>query len=150
MTDAFKLFTETIPVEFRNIREEDCLPIISVIDDRWGGSDMTDKLPRLFFLHFQYTSFVVTGGVIIVGFLAGLVAQTHPGQAHIHFAGFHPDHSKQGLGKALYVKFFATVQERCCSEVHAVTSSVKKSSVEFLPGWVLKLKMEIQQSVVCR
>ena len=126
VADSFKLLTETISVEFRNIREEDYLPIISVIDDRWDGRDMAGKLPRLLFLHFQDTSFVVTGGASIVGFLAGLVAQPHPSQAHIHFVGFHPDHRKQGLGKALYEKFFPTVQERGYSEVHAVTSPVKK------------------------
>ena len=130
-TAAFKLLTEAILVEFRNIREEDYLPIISVIDDWWGGRHMADMLPRLFFLHFQDTSFVVTDGDRIVGFVVGLVSQTHPSQAYVHFVGVHPDYRKQGLGKALYEKFFATVKERGCSEVHAVTSPVNKASIEF-------------------
>ena len=130
-TTAFRLFTEAILVEFRNIREEDYLPIIRVIDDWWDGRHMADMLPRLFFQHFQETGFVVTDGDRIVGFLVGFVSQTHPSQAYIHFVGVHPDYRKQGLGKALYEKFFATVQERGCSEVHAVTSPVNKASIEF-------------------
>ncbi len=118
-------------MQFRNIREEDYLPIIRVIDDWWGGRHMADMLPRLFFLHFQDTSFVVTDGGRIVGFLVGFVSQAHPSQAYIHFVGVHPDYRKQGLGKALYENFFATVQERGCSEVHAVTSPVNKASIEF-------------------
>ena len=131
VTAAFKLLTEAIPVEFRNTREEDYLPIIRVIDDWWDGRHMADMLPRLFFVHFQDTSFVATDSDRIVGFLVGFVSQTHPMQAYIHFVGVHPDYRKQDLGKALYEKFFATVQERGCSEIHAVTSPVNKASIEF-------------------
>ena len=93
-------------VEFRNVREEDFLPIIRVIDDWWGGRHMADMLPRLFFVHFQDTSFVVTDGGRIVGFLVGFVSQTHPSQAYIHFVGIHPDYRKQGLGNYIAAEYF--------------------------------------------
>jgi len=43
----------------RNVSEEDYLKVIEVLDDWWGGRPMTGLLPRLFFEHFQPTSFVV-------------------------------------------------------------------------------------------
>ncbi len=33
-------------------------PILSVLNDWWGGRNMSDMLPKLFFVHFRETSFV--------------------------------------------------------------------------------------------
>ena len=43
----------------RALSESDFIPIISVVDGWWGGRQMTDKLPSLFFTHFKDTSFIV-------------------------------------------------------------------------------------------
>lgn len=118
-------------VEFRNAGEDDYGPIISVIDDWWDGRNMADMLPRLFFQHFQDTSFVATEGERIIGFLVGFVSQTKPGEAYIHFVGVDPLFRGHGLGRALYERFFATVRSRGCHLVHSVTAPVNKGSIQF-------------------
>ncbi|MFB5189277.1 GNAT family N-acetyltransferase [Alicyclobacillus fastidiosus] len=118
-------------MNIRNATEEDYASVISVIDDWWGGRHMADMLPKLFFQHFQETSLVVTENDQIVAFLVGLVSQTHQEQAYIHFVGVHPDYRKRALGQELYERFFETVHERGCTEVHAVTSPVNKGSIAF-------------------
>jgi hypothetical protein len=42
-------------VQIRPLRSADYRPVISVIDDWWGGRRMADMLPRLFFEHFSDT-----------------------------------------------------------------------------------------------
>lgn len=118
-------------MRWRNIREEDFIPIISVMNDWWGGRQMADKLPKLFFQHFQDTSLVVLDNDQIVAFLVGFVSQTRPDEAYIHFVGVHPEYRSRGLGKQMYEWFFAALQARGCKEVHAVTSPVNKGSVAF-------------------
>jgi predicted GNAT superfamily acetyltransferase len=118
-------------VEIRNIFEADYAPIIQVIDDWWGGRPMADMLPKLFFLHFQDTSYVVEQDDQIVAFLVGFISQTYRDQAYIHFVGVHSEYRKNGLAKQLYEKFFETVRERGCTEVRCVTSPVNKGSIAF-------------------
>jgi GNAT superfamily N-acetyltransferase len=78
---------------------------------------MADMLPKLFFQHFQDTSFVVEHDDQIVAFLVGFVSQTYPEQAYIHFVGVHPEYRKNGLAKQLYERFFETVKAKGCTEV---------------------------------
>ena len=54
-------------------------------------------LPRLFFLHFEGTSFVaedVDGD--LAGFVCGFLSQTDPDEAYIHFVGVSPEHRGGG------------------------------------------------------
>ncbi len=53
----------------RQVEVKDYAPIIQVIDDWWGGRPMAGMLHRLFFEHFQPTSFVIEQHAEIVGFL---------------------------------------------------------------------------------
>jgi hypothetical protein len=59
----------------RRVIESDYIPVISVIDDWWGGRHMADMLPKLFFKHFQDTSFVAEQDGQIIGILIGFVSQ---------------------------------------------------------------------------
>ena len=118
-------------VLFRHVESTDYQPIISVINDWWGGRQMADMLPKLFFVHFQSTSFVAEDDGTIVGFLIGFVSQTFPQEAYIHFAGVHPKWRTRGLGRALYERFFAVVAELGCQTVRCVTSPVNTNSVAF-------------------
>jgi hypothetical protein len=61
-------------MEIRHVKEDDYDSIISVINDWWGGREMADMLPKLFFQHFQHTSFVCEEKNTIVGFLVGFVS----------------------------------------------------------------------------
>lgn len=115
----------------RNIRAEDYNDIISVINDWWGGRRMADMLPKLFFVHFRDTGFVVEEDGKVVGFLVGFISQSRPQEAYIHFVGIHPDHRKQGLARRLYVEFFKAVKEKGCDTVRCVTSPVNRTSIAY-------------------
>ena len=119
------------PVRIRNAFPSDYSPIISVLDEWWGGRQMSDMLPRLFFTHFCKTNFVAELDNTIIGFLIGFLSQSHSKEAYIHFVGIHPDFRKQGVGGALYRQFFQTAQEFGCDRIKCVTSPVNKSSIAY-------------------
>lgn len=54
----------------RNIQGEDYVKIHSVLNNWWGGRDMADMLPKLFFVHFQETSFIIEEEGETLGFYA--------------------------------------------------------------------------------
>ncbi|MDQ3508657.1 MAG: GNAT family N-acetyltransferase [Actinomycetota bacterium] len=114
----------------RNLRESDHEKIVSVADE-WWGRPMTHNLPRLFFRHFEDTSFVVEEDEEIAAFLIGFVSQSRLEEAYIHFAGVHPAHRGRGTAKALYDRFFDEARKRGCERVRCITSSVNKTSIAF-------------------
>jgi ribosomal protein S18 acetylase RimI-like enzyme len=116
---------------FRHAEASDYQPIISVINEWWGGRNMADMLPKLFFVHFRQTSFVSEKNSDIIGFVIGFVSQTFPQEAYIHFMGVHPEYRRNGLGSALYERFFQAVKELGCNRVSCVTSPMNKASVKF-------------------
>src|SRR5215472_3988288 len=118
-------------VTIRAIRPSDYRPVITVIDDWWGGRHMADKLPRLFFEHFTDTCFAAERGGELLGFLVGFTSQSRPGEAYIHFIGVHPGERGRGLGRRLYEHFFAAVRARGCVLVRAITAPVNRGSVRF-------------------
>ncbi|MCP9835642.1 MULTISPECIES: hypothetical protein [unclassified Cyanobium] len=61
-------------VVIRHLELDDYPPIISVLDEWWGGRPMAARLPRLFFVHFSSTSFSAVEDGQIVGFLIGFVS----------------------------------------------------------------------------
>lgn len=115
----------------RHAEPSDYQPIIAVVDEWWGGRKMADMLPKLFFVHFQPTSFVAEHNGMVAGFVTGFVSQTVPDEAYIHFVGVHPEFRKQGLACALYEKFFAAVADLGCRTVRCVTSPLNKGSILF-------------------
>ncbi|NJO50422.1 MAG: GNAT family N-acetyltransferase [Leptolyngbyaceae cyanobacterium RM2_2_4] len=118
-------------MEIRNVCPNDYNPIIHVLDAWWGGRRMSDMLPKLFFVHFCETSFIAEMNSEVVGFLIGFLSQTHAEEAYIHFAGIHPDFRNQGVGSALYKRFFQTVQKLDRVRVRCVTSPVNKGSIAY-------------------
>lgn len=115
----------------RHLNVNDYAPIIRVLDEWWGGRSMTGLLPRLFFEHFQPTSFAIEQGGAIQGFLVGFRSQTTPTEAYIHFVGIDPRFRGQGIGRHLYQHFFEVVSNLGCTEVHCITSPVNKGSIAF-------------------
>jgi N-acetylglutamate synthase-like GNAT family acetyltransferase len=115
----------------RHAEARDYDPIIQVIDDWFDGRPQANKLHRLFFEHFQPTSFVLEEQAEIVGFLVGFQSHTVPTLAYIHFVGIHPAKRAQGLGHRLYEHFIAVARQLGCSEVRAITSPVNKGSIAF-------------------
>jgi predicted GNAT superfamily acetyltransferase len=118
-------------MHIRNIEVSDYRPVITVLNEWWGGRHMSDMLPKLFFVHFSSTGFIAEEDGSIIGFLVGFISQTRPDEAYIHFSGVHPDFRKRGIARTLYDRFFAAVRSRGCREVRCVTSIVNKTSIAF-------------------
>jgi len=85
--------------QIRQLSTADYPFVISVIDQWWGGRQMADKLPRLFFEHFTDTSFAAERDGRLAGFLVGFISQSRPGEAYIHFVGVDPAERGKGLGR---------------------------------------------------
>jgi predicted GNAT superfamily acetyltransferase len=116
----------------RNLNELDYKPLISVVDAWWGGRPMRQLLPRLFFIHFQPTSFVAENDGELQAFLIGFISQTdQKNTAYIHFSGVAPTSREQGLGRLLYNHFFEVVKAKGCTQVECITSPVNKTSIAF-------------------
>lgn len=118
-------------VVIRHLEHDDYHPIISVVDEWWGGRHMAAMLPKLFFAHFSSTSFTAVDDGQIVGFLIGFVSQTYPDQGYIHFLGVHPARRGEGLGRLLYEHFFAAAASLGCRNVQCVTAPVNRNSIAF-------------------
>ena len=116
-------------MQIRHAEPADYVRVIAVVDQWWGGRAMAAMLPKLFFVHFRETSFVMEDDGELVGFLCGFRSQTHEDEAYIHFVGVDPSHRGDGAGRRLYERFFAAVAPRTI--VRAVTSPVNESSVAF-------------------
>ena len=89
-------------------------------------------LPKLFFIHFEGTSFVAEDADgELRGFVCGFLSQTVDDEAYIHFVGVDPDARDDGIGHALYEQFFDEVRGQGRSVVRCVTSPANQQSVDF-------------------
>ncbi len=118
-------------MKIRNITPEDYSPIITNLNDWWGGRLVSNALPKLFFEHFRETGFIIEKDNRIVGFLVGFLSPSLPEEAYIHFVGVHPDYRKQGIGETLYERFFDLMRKNHRTIVRCVTSPVNKGSIAF-------------------
>ncbi|MDQ6597900.1 GNAT family N-acetyltransferase [Bacillus salipaludis] len=118
-------------MEIRLVEGSDYYVISPLINEWWGGRNMSDMLPKLFFDHFTQTSFIAEKDGKLVGFLIGFLSQTHSNEAYIHFVGVHPEYRKHNIGKHLYNKFFDAVKQNNRSIVRCVTSPVNKVSIAY-------------------
>lgn len=118
-------------MEIRAVRDKDYDVLSPLINEWWGGRKMTDMLPKLFFIHFTDTSFIVEKDGEIVGFLIGFLSQSYSNEGYIHFVGVHPEYRQQHIGKKLYHKFFNAVKKSGRNTVRAVTSPVNKASIAY-------------------
>jgi ribosomal protein S18 acetylase RimI-like enzyme len=116
-------------MRIRHAEPDDYGRVIGVVDEWWGGRPMAAMLPKLFFVHFRDTSFVVEEDGDVVAFLCGFRSQTFDDEAYVHFVGVHPDHRRGGLARELYDRFFAAVAPR--STVRAVTGPINERSIAF-------------------
>jgi ribosomal protein S18 acetylase RimI-like enzyme len=119
-------------VQIRHAQPSDYARVIQHVNAWWGGREMAPMLPKLFFLHFEGTSFVAEReDGTIAGFLIGFLSQTNPEEAYVHFVGVAPDQRGMGLGHELYERFFAEARERDRKLVRCVTSPTNEDSVTF-------------------
>ena len=119
-------------MEIRHAEPADYGRVIGRVNAWWGGRDMAPMLPRLFFVHFEATSYVVDDGDgQLAAFLIGFLSQTDPAEAYIHFVGVSPEHRGGGLGRQLYERFFEDARAAGRTRVTCVTSPVNEGSVAF-------------------
>jgi ribosomal protein S18 acetylase RimI-like enzyme len=119
-------------VQIRHAKPSDYGRVIGRVNVWWGGREMAPMLPKLFFLHFDGTSFVADReDGELAGFLVGFLSQTDPAEAYVHFLGVAPEERGSGLGRQLYERFFETVAAQGRSVVRCVTSPANEASVAF-------------------
>jgi GNAT superfamily N-acetyltransferase len=118
-------------MNIRQAEPADYMRVIEVVNEWWGGRNMRDMLPKLFFVHFRATSFVVEEDGELIGFLCGFLSQSFPNEAYIHFVGVHPAHRQRDIGRLLYETFFETVARGGRDTVRCVTAPINKTSIAF-------------------
>ena len=119
-------------MQIRHAEPADYGRVIGRVNAWWGGRDMAPMLPRLFFVPFEGTSYVVDDeNGQLAGFLIGFLSQTKDDEAYIHFVGIDPEQRGVGLGRRLYERFFDDVRAQDRTTVRCVTSPVNESSVAF-------------------
>ncbi|QHE54034.1 GNAT family N-acetyltransferase [Pontibacillus sp. HMF3514] len=92
---------------------------------------MSYMVPKLFFVHFQNTSFVAEEDSKILGVLIGFTSPSNKNEAYIHFVGVHPEYRGQQIGKSLYYQFFNIAQQNDRDVIRCITSPVNKSSIAY-------------------
>ncbi|MEW1751020.1 GNAT family N-acetyltransferase [Streptomyces angustmyceticus] len=89
-------------------------------------------VPRLFVQHFADTSFLVERpDRTLHAFLIGFLSQTDPATAYIHFVGVCPEGRGDGVGSALYDRFFAAARAAGRSQVRCITSPNNRNSLAY-------------------
>ncbi|MET3690006.1 ribosomal protein S18 acetylase RimI-like enzyme [Priestia megaterium] len=118
-------------MKIRSVEGADYYVISPLINAWWNGRQMSDMLPKLFFDHFQNTSFIAEEKGEIIGFLIGFLSQSHMNEAYIHFVGVHPEYRGKKIGKQLYSHFFDAIKQNGRNTVRCVTSPVNKASIAY-------------------
>ena len=118
-------------MNIRNVCVSDYPPIITVLDDWWGGRKVSLMLPHLFFEHFNNTSFIIEEDNQIMAFLIGFLSQSQPEEAYIHFVGVHPQYRKRGYGRMLYETFFSVARQNQRHIVRCITAPINTTSIAF-------------------
>jgi GNAT superfamily N-acetyltransferase len=119
-------------ITFRRPVEADYSRISRVMDDWWGGREISRLLPRLWLQHFTGTSWIAEGGDgRLAGFLIGFMSADRPEVAYCHFIATDPNRRGKGLGRALYERFFEDGRAAGRSVVHAITWPANRLSLGF-------------------
>jgi ribosomal protein S18 acetylase RimI-like enzyme len=118
-------------IQIRHLAPSDFEVISPVVDEWWGGRQVGQSLPRLFFEHFAPTSFALVHGSEVRAFLVGFRSQSNPGVAYIHFVGVAPAYRRGGYGRILYTHFFECATSLGCTEVQCITSPINVGSIAF-------------------
>jgi predicted GNAT superfamily acetyltransferase len=124
--------SELARITVRHAKASDYGRVIGRINVWWGGRDMAPMLPKLFFIHFEGTSFIAEdAGGELLGFVCGFFSQANDDEAYIHFVGVTPEDRGEGLGRTLYERFFDETRANGRTVVRCVTSPVNQGSLAF-------------------
>lgn len=105
--------------------------VIAAAIDTWWARHLLHFVHPLLLEHIGDTCLVVEDRDELVAFLVGLLSQTHPDEAYVHFMGVHPEYRCRGLGRQLYEHFFALVRQRGRTVVTAETGAFNTQSIAF-------------------
>ncbi|RLP52833.1 MAG: GNAT family N-acetyltransferase [Ketobacter sp.] len=118
-------------MQYRNVSEDDYDYVIERLNSWWGGRNMADMLPRLFFTYFQTSSFLCAIDGKVVGFIVGFLSDSVRDTGYVHFVGVDPECRMQGVGKELYSKFSEFCAVNGVKIVKCVTSPQNTDSITF-------------------
>lgn len=119
-------------VAFRRPTEADHARMVAVVDEWWGGRRLHELLPRLWLQHFTGTSWLAeTLDGRLLGFLVGFQSPDHPEVAYCHMVATSPNRRGEGLGRALYERFFDDARSAGCTTVTAITWPGNRISIAF-------------------
>jgi ribosomal protein S18 acetylase RimI-like enzyme len=132
MPPRANLSMDAATLVFRRPTEADYPGISRVVDDWWGGRKMDVLLPRLWLQHFTGTSWLAeTPNGELAGFLVGFLSPDQPDVAYCHMLATNPNLRGQGVGRALYERFFEDARKGGRSIVTAVTWPANRISLAF-------------------
>jgi GNAT superfamily N-acetyltransferase len=120
-----------VDLDLRRPTIADHLPVVSVVDEWWGGFHVAPLVQNLFFEHFSSTSFVEDGDDGIRSFLLGFDSADEPHTFYILFVGVRPDLRGTGRGAALYERSFADARSRGRSVARCITGLANTGSIGF-------------------
>jgi L-amino acid N-acyltransferase YncA len=124
--------SDVVGIAFRRPTEADYPAIVRVIDDWWGGRKMDFLLPRLWLQHFTGTSWLAeTEDGLLAGFLIGFHSPDQADVAYCQLIGANPNVRLQGIGRALYDRFFDDARAAGRREVRAITWPGNRASIAF-------------------
>jgi GNAT superfamily N-acetyltransferase len=120
-----------LQLHIRHLQPDDYELVSPIVDEWWGGRPVRALLPRLFFEHFNNTSFAVGPPKSAQAFLIGFQSQSFRRVGYIHFAGVNPAMRGKGFGRLLYENFFKAAATLGCTEVQCITSPINTGSIAF-------------------
>ncbi len=115
----------------RHVRVSDYDRTRALTEAWWDGRPRTPRLPRVFFVQFSQVSFAFESEGDLVGLLLGLLPQTRPEEAAVHFIGVDPAFRRLGLGRRLYERFFAAAQMHGRKTVRAFLMPSDRDAIAF-------------------
>lgn len=118
-------------VTIRNGRSSDHENVVSVMPEWWDGRDLSASVLKIFFIHFNNTTYIAEINENLVGFLVGFMSQSEENVGYIHFVGIHPKYRKTGLGRLLFHRFYEACKTNNRSIVKSCTSPINKLSIHF-------------------
>ncbi len=119
-------------MRIRHAQPSDYGRVIQYVGSWWQGREREPALPRLFFVHFEGTTFVAEDEEgRLVGFLCGFLSQTSPEEAFVHLVGVAPERRGSGLGRALYERFFEAARAHGRSLVRCVLPPQAEDALAF-------------------
>ena len=119
-------------IRFRRPVEADHATIVELVDEWWGGRRLRALLPRLWFQHFNGTSWIAEDADgTLLGFLVGFLSPDQPDEAYAHMIATNPNRRRRGIGRALYDHLLDDVRAAGRHRVRAITWPGNRVSVDF-------------------